>query len=362
MNTILAGDDAYDVIFPHSRAAFTYALQGALLNWKDIPNVNLKQPWWAKDIQKSCTINGKLYVMDGDISMHSLSFATCLAFNKNLFDELGLDYPYQMVKDGKWTFDEFEKLVKQGTKDLNGDNVIKPEDDRIGYVASEWGGPISILYAGGQRIYKNNSKGIPELSLNNERTVEVYDKYFGLLNSDDAFCLMSGDKKNYTGNDIFRNNRALFTDSSLGSVKGLRDMESNFGVIPYPKFEADGDYASNINGHAHLVCVPITAFSHIDKTGAILEALCAYGSRDVVPAFYDVSLQTKFARDDESSEMMDIIRANRVYDLGYISGGTFQSTGYDLVRGSSQDFASYYASKESEAQTKLADFIKAYGK
>ena len=41
-------------------------------------------------------------------------------FNKNLFDELGFDYPYELVKDGEWTFDEFAYLAKKGGKDLVG--------------------------------------------------------------------------------------------------------------------------------------------------------------------------------------------------------------------------------------------------
>ena len=38
----------------------------------------------------------------------------------------------------------------------------------------------------------------------------------------------------------------------------------------------------------------------------------------VIPAYYDVQLKTKIARDDESSEMLDIIFAGRKYDLGSI--------------------------------------------
>lgn len=35
LNSVLAGDDAYDIIFAHSRAAFTYAVQGAAMNVLD---------------------------------------------------------------------------------------------------------------------------------------------------------------------------------------------------------------------------------------------------------------------------------------------------------------------------------------
>ena len=59
--------------------------------------------------------------MTGDISYLSLAETECMLFNKKLFDDLGEEYPYELVKSGKWTFDEFKRLVEAGTKDLNGD-------------------------------------------------------------------------------------------------------------------------------------------------------------------------------------------------------------------------------------------------
>ena len=128
LNSILAGDDAYDVIFAHSRAAFAYAVQGAGYNIHDISTIHMDIPWWSKNINDNCTVNGKLYILDGDISISGLSNAMCLLFNKRIFDEKGFDYPYEMVRDGEWTFDEFAYLAKKGGEDLNGDGVISPNE------------------------------------------------------------------------------------------------------------------------------------------------------------------------------------------------------------------------------------------
>ena len=48
----------------------------------------------------------------------------------------------------------------------------------------------------------------------------------------------------------------------------------------------------------------------------MLEALaCEYAS-NVIPAYYEIALKTKAARDEESQGMLDIIFNNRVIDLG----------------------------------------------
>ena len=361
LNSILAGDDQYDLIFSHTRSAFTYAVQNTLVNYNDVKAIHLEQPWWSKDIIDSCNVNNHLYVLDGDIATHRLSFAFCMFFNKTVFDELGLEYPYQMVLDGEWTFDEFSKLVKKGAKDLNGDGILNFDDDRYGYYTWNWYGPIVVLYTGGQRIYDKDTRGIPTLTLNSAKTVDIFSKFFKLANSDDAFLFVQTATQSDPGEDLFSSGRAMFADRGLGQAKSLRAMNDDFGIVPWPKFTKDDEYATVINGHASLMLMPITV-DDPEKTGAITEALCAIGSRDVIPAFYDVSLKTKFSRDAESEKMIDIIKDSLIYDLGYASGGTFQSVGRDLAGQNNPDFSSYYASKESAALVALKEFNKAYGK
>jgi len=364
LSSILAGDDQYDMILSHSRAAFQYAIQNTLINYNEVETLHLDKPWWFQDIVDSCSVNGYLYVLDGDIQTYGLSNAMCLYFNKTMFDELGLEYPYEKVIDGEWTFAEFAKLVKKGTKDLNGDGVITPESDRYGFYTSDWQSPISFLYSTGQRIYDKDSRGVPQLTLNSEKTVDFFDKYLDLVDSDDVLITSTdgatGLCVKYSGEGIFSSGRALFHDSGLGSAQSMRAMNDDFGIIPIPKFTEDDEYATVINGHASLVLMPITVEDE-NRTGNIMEALCAIGSKEVIPAFYEVSLKTKFSRDAESEQMIDIIKDSIIYDLGYVAGGTFNSIGYNLVH-TDGEFSSTYAANESAALTKLKEFNKAYGK
>ena len=352
LNSILAGDDAYDIIFPHSRAAFTYAVQGACLNYNEISTIHLDKPWWSQDIVDSCNINGRLFVLDGDISTSSLNAAMCMLFNKRIFDELGFDYPYETVKDGDWTFDEFAYYAKKGGADLNGDGVMTPEDDQFGFGAGgSWSAPINILYTGGQKIYSKTDDGLLELSLYSNKTVDIYDEYFSLMKNDSCASI---------GVTPFSEGRVMILAGSLADVKTCRSMDDEFGVIPYPKFADDDEYATVTNGGAPLLIIPITV-SDAERTGAITEALCAYGSKLVIPAFYDRALKTKYSRDDESEEMIDLIKNSIIFDVGYLAGGPLNSTGYELANSTNQDFSSYYASRKESALDSLETFLEDYG-
>ena len=113
----------------------------------------------------------------------------------------------------------------------------------------------------------------------------------------------------------FAGDYGLFYSNCLRAVPGLRAMETDFGILPFPKYdEAQPKYYSRA-GRGWINCVPVTA-ADLGRTSVIMEALAAESKNHVIPAYYEVALRTKFLRDDESEEMLDIIEKNRFVDLG----------------------------------------------
>ena len=140
-------------------------------------------------------------------------------------------------------------------------------------------------------------------------------------------------------------------------------MNDDFGIVPWPKYDASQEkYYTNVDAGTNLFIVPITN-SDPERTSIVLEALCAKGYRTVIPAYYEVALQTKYTRDDLSVQMLDIIKEGRVFDIGYYyCGGTFGSAGYNLANSTDRNFSSYYAQNESTVKTELQKKLDNYGK
>ena len=101
--------------------------------------------------------------------------------------------------------------------------------------------------------------------------------------------------------------------------------------------------------------------TNLERTGIIIEALSAESMYLLTPAYYEISLKTKYARDDESQEMLDIIFASTVYDLGNIFdwGGVFTLPS-NLTESGSTDFASRYAKIEKAAVKAMEKTIEQY--
>ena len=114
---------------------------------------------------------------------------------------------------------------------------------------------------------------------------------------------------------IFEEGRALFTDMNMTDVITLRTMDADFGIVPWPKYDEQSEYCTNVDAGTNLFVVPITA-SDPERTSAILEAMSKISSRTVLPAYFEVTLQGKASRDNESAGMLDIIKSALIFDLG----------------------------------------------
>ena len=356
---ILAGSDSYDIMAMHGVFSFSFAQKSLVLDWlSDMPYVNFDMPWWNDDVTKGFAAFGSLYGVTGDMSHLSLASVMGLLFNKNLFKDMNIDYPYAEVIAGSWTLDKFYSIVKSGGADLNGDGAMTADADRYGlHMPNEWGYPIAVLYHGGDRVISLDDENVPVLSLYNPRTIDIFERFFDMLNTPGAGCI--GNVPNW-GNpesiDVFKDGRALFVAAGMGSIIGYRAMEDEIGILPYPKYDSSTPkYYTPLEAGVNLFIVPITS-PDTERTSIIVEALSAEGHKTVIPTFYEKALKTKHARDDESSSMLDYIKDGVVYDYGYFNNtltGDLQCVGVRLVTSKDANFTSFYEKNESKIQKNI---------
>jgi hypothetical protein len=104
-------------------------------------------------------------------------------------------------------------------------------------------------------------------------------------------------------------------------------MTADFGILPHPKFdESQPDYLNAAADSVPVVGIPVTN-PDPEKAGAFIDVLTALSVDTVTPAYYTISLEGKFTRDEDSIEMLDIIREGRIYDFAVIyNWGKFYSS------------------------------------
>jgi len=305
------------------------------------------------------SINHKNYLMAGDMLILDNEATNVLLFNKDLMADLWLDLPYQSVKDGKWTTDKLNDTVKGAAGNLNGDGQMGP-DDRWGF--GTFNDTLhAFLVSGGGALAVKDANDIPYIDFASQKNLAVLDKAMNLLYNTQYVVNQQG-TGGFDTHLAFQENKIVFLWGRMHLVEYYRGMESNFGIVPMPKYEeAQEKYYSLVNPYTGVLLGVPRSSSDLDRTSIILEALAAEGKYTLQPAYYNVVLQGKYVRDDESAEMLDIIFGSRVYDIGAVySFGSVFNDFINLAAKDDRNITSYYDKKIGAMQTAIDKVVAAF--
>ena len=362
-NSILAGDGAYDLVAGYQAYMITPAMEGYFLNILDLDYIDASAPWWSKQCNDSITVNGKLYLTTGDIAISLWENIYVMFFNKQLAEEYNVPDLYELVESGEWTYDKLNEISSMVGRDLDGNGVYN-DSDLYGFVTSSSNHARLWQVAFELPITTLNDDGFME-SLNCERTQEALIKLVDLYKQSTTYKSYEAldEPGQFSEPTMFIENRALIVTAFLGAAEMLRDMDTDFGIIPYPKYDVNQtEYRTTAHNSTSMICFPKTVVDP-DMSAIIAEAMCAESYRSVIPKYYEVSLKTKISRDEQSERMIDLIRDSLIFDFGWVHSVPMDSIGSflaGLITSGSTDFASNYAAKEPKVLEGLAKINEAY--
>jgi hypothetical protein len=319
--SVLAGDDAYDLIGNHMSQITPYILKGMFLDIHNLPYLDWEQPWWNHSYNDLITLNGKQYMCAGELAQTMVSGIYVTFFNKKLWlENVGDDNLYEIVLNGDWTLDKMKQYSDLMYRDLNGNGQVD-EEDRFGMVYSET--IQADGFAGGANIHfttHNESDGYYYWSLESEHTATFLSKIKALLHENNNAWFTTDTLRPFSTDLMYKmiDDTVLFMPHMLSGTDQLRDMKSDYGIVPMPKLDENQEqYTTYVHNGFTVFAIPTTC-QIADTVAPFLEAMCAESYRYVTPAYYDVALKVKYARDEEAAAMLDIATQSIVLDFGYL--------------------------------------------
>ena len=357
-NAVKAGDDIYDAAMIFNNNAPGVMSAGLLLDTSKLTYIDWDKPWWDSAI-KAISVVGKNFFLAGDIMILDKEAINVLFFNKKLMAESSMELPYQAVSDGKWTLEKLNSYIKDFTKDLNGDGKIDKNDMLGLYIMSD---TFHAFYvSGGGLLAENDKSGIPQPTFSSEYSISLMDKIADVLYGKEY---VTNFHTNQWGSEwdmywSFAEGRMLTMWGRLYVLDTLRNMDDDFGILPLPKYdESQEKYYTNVNSFSgYMIGVPKSA-SDTERTSLILEALAAESRYTLLPAYYDITLQRKSTRDEESEAILDILFSTTVYDSGaaYNFAGIWgQMSG--LCGKEDRNFASWCEKHEPKVQQAIDKMV-----
>lgn len=357
--SVSGNEVAYEMYVGSSHAA-SLAPKGYLYALNDMPILDLSNPWWDPAANNGLSVQGNIYLTAGDIAPNSLRTSSCLVFNKVLFDNRNMTYPYQEAYDGTWTIDRLVEMTKGLTEDLNGDSKITYGTDL--YSMSCWIAdiPFSLFYGAGGTFTGKDEEDIPYLDLDVNKIDEIYGKMYEIIHTNQAYLVNDAGKYETTYKN-FVEGRSYFCEITLQKIDiFLRDMEQNYGILPIPKYnEAQEGYLSFVNAAGSLIHLQSNLVD-VEQVGLIVEAMGAASYDKITPSLYETITKTKNVRDQESADMVNLIVRNRVFDPYYINLLSEYSVLQGMINSKSQSVASALESKRKVMTKTLEKLVDAY--
>ncbi|MBR6515140.1 MAG: carbohydrate ABC transporter substrate-binding protein [Clostridia bacterium] len=367
-NSILSNSSSYDLIMSHQAyMSSDPQLNDLYTNLYDVPYIkdNLDADYYYPDVVDELTINGKLLYLLGDYSLTYWENAYVLYFNKTIAENNQLEDIYQLVRDGEWTFDKMTEMAKGTWIDLNGD--VWPDDgDSFGYVSDIPNTTDALEAHFDVPMTGRDEAGNVVFNVDQGKMVNILEKFIEFKKSDDThfiYTTSSDTEDSNVADKIFREGRALFYPAMLNRAQEFRGMETDFGIVPYPKWNEQQDKYYTHAQDGYSVGVIPADVKNRELCGAVLDVLSALSSELVIPAYYDMALRDKYARDDESGEMLDLIREGFTVNFGYFYGPSLNGcskTFRILIEQDNSNFVSYYSTNSKGYDRMLKKLIASY--
>jgi len=319
---VFAGDDNFDAAFVLGMSLPKILSRNNMTrNLSEIPSLDLSKSWWDQKSAEAMSIGGKVNAVIGDMNLYSAFSTLCVFANKQLMKEYAIENLYQSVRDGKWTWDVMYDIMKNVSKDLNGDGKID-KDDQVG-LFMQYAHVQTAINCAGEFLTPKNSDDIPVFEPNMDKIAAIASKVIPIFHDNNATVpaeAISGFNNQFFDFIMpkFRDGEIMFlTDQLLLSFE-LRSMDADFAILPFPKYdENQANYGSMISSYWATFTVIPTTCTNVERTGNILEAMGYYSQKYVMPAYYDITVTNKLMRDDDSLEMMEFMFNNRQFDLAY---------------------------------------------
>ncbi|MBP5289764.1 MAG: hypothetical protein J6Z79_07850, partial [Clostridia bacterium] len=220
---LLAGEYQYDFLYTRTSDLRRLSASNLLVDFKQLDNVDLSKAWWDQNAIEGLGIAGKAYYVMGSAGTMDERASWAIYFNKDYVDQAGLDSPYGLVKEGKWTIDKMVEYMNATAQDTNGDGVMEIGVDRFGYVGEPLNNWMHVA-ACNCRLSNISSSGDIELP--------------GTVNKDVLAAwaalkpLLTSDLRNVTDNGGFSNGKCTFYGCLSGVIFNISKKEVNWGILP----------------------------------------------------------------------------------------------------------------------------------
>jgi len=352
VNAAFGTNDNPDLVWGGAGTIMSLTQNGLIKNANDIETLNTNNEWWYPQATDSVNFNGTRYLLFSDIHLHFHESYYVVAFNQDILKSFPqLKSPYDLVENNEWTFDKMYEMMTVAAED-DGDGIPEADSDMFGLCAHTNQGH-SMLIALGNDIIVEDNKGKLSYVGTTDRLVDSYEIVLKTLY--DKNLTFSGDY-----DPVFTAGKSLFMTEVTGALKEHRNDTHAYGIVAIPKYNAKQEkYISPLAVSVEALGIASNRTDEqFDMLGVILENLGAESHKTLKPAYYEIMLHLKYAKDEQSIEMLRIVYENGRIEKAYVFNlGNIRSAIENSFKSGNKSISNILGSYTVPVSLALEDFI-----
>ena len=333
----LSGKAIGDVITAPGEQLAVLADNNLLINLYSLPYFDPLSDYMQLDLVKASTVAHTMYAMYGsvtDVSNHLWA----VFYNKEMLEDLDLTDPYERVTQGDWTWDAFLDMANTAAGETVDDNSPDPESDIYGFASyfsdeEDDDGLFHAVWQSSGEKYLGDTYWVDKLTI--AVSPDITETLKATLK---AVTYRNGARFNGTGAqalEAFTDGRLLFYVYEMSIAAAMGESGISWGIVPMPKLTAQQeDYHCWVDPQTLALGVAASV-PDTERTGIILNALCAASFGTVSQAIEETYLNYYLTNNSAAVMLFDYVFAKAQLDPVHIYGVGMQELGketYDIVK------------------------------
>ena len=346
---------------------FSYALissgggliqKGYLTPFNKLETIDMTKPYWDQGAQRYLKLLGQMFFGFVDFGFDHYDSLAVLFYNGAILNDYQLEDPQQLFLSDEWTIDKMTGQLAAVSTDLNGDGQFRLSDDMYGLVGREyWFQPLQNM-SGMYLVTFDEKEKKFDLNMMDENFINVSEAIGQIY----AKTNQAVDYADYdAGRIAFSDGRSLYYSRLLGDFRQLREVEDDYGVVCWPRYDYSRDAAYFVKNPTTLFLPLVVGDGNrdgeedFDEIGIFFEAMGAYTYDETLDVYLENTVIGKGMRDEQSANVVRIMMTNRSFDLCEAFGFQSVMDAYVSCVVSGKGFA-------SAAQKIERSFVKTSGK
>lgn len=363
---IQSGEDTHAVLYIRDDNLMNFHMENMLQDLSTFSELHLDEAWWDGNYNSVAQIGDSILGAAGDAHLMGYDSSWCIFFNEDILKNNGLDMPYDLAREGNWTFDKLNEYVRAVAQvDVSQSDWTNGGNAVYGLV-THIHAPDKFIFSMGNEYVKKENDGTLSFTIETEQFYSTVEKLAALLS--DNTVTLQGNSNDFSEDKgyvySFMNGYAAFLTAEVKTANNIRDMEDTFGILPFPKYDAEQeDYRTPLMYGLLVMTIPTTN-GNAAETAMVMDALAYEGSQSVVPVYFDNTVAHKGLRNENSVEMLEIMKYSRSADIAVVYGwnSTLASTIQSNIFAGKTEAASVVAAQKSAITTEIEEFMELLGK